>query len=107
MSHTTDILITTGSLDEGKVHDFNECLAKFGFNASAGTPWLTAMHAARDNLPGTKYFTDGIWAACWNYGDKDQIVAAFKAFDWEQPENAVLIVAVEQHDTEVHRPEFY
>lgn len=107
MSYTTDILITTGGLDEGKAQDFNEHLAKSGFKAKGDTPWLTAMHTARDNLPGSKYFTDGIWAACWNYGDKAHIVAAFKSFDWEQPENAVLIVAVEQHDTEVHRPEGY
>lgn len=107
MSYTTDILITTGSLDEDKVHEFNEHLLKFGFNVSGDTPPMSSMSTARDNLPGHKYFTDGIWAACWNYGVKDQIIAAFKSFDWEQPENAVLIVAVEQHDTEIHRPEVY
>jgi hypothetical protein len=105
MSRTTDILLCVGSLDDERLDEFNAALVQAGFSASSNTPLLTSLSSALKELPGSKYYTDDVWAACWNFGlPKEELVPVFKAFPWYQPENALLIISEEQGDTEVLRP---
>lgn len=103
MSYTTDVVLKVGGLDEKRVGEFNATLSTAGFEASADTPSLTCLSTNLANLPGSKYFSGSLWAACWNYGLKDPLTAAFQQFDWEEPEKAVLIWTPEQSDAEVFR----
>lgn len=105
MSRTTDILISVGCLDNERADEFNVALVAGGFETSHNTPLLTSMHEALTALPGSKYYTSGLFAACWNFGyQKDVLINVFKAFDWDERENAILIISEEQDDVEVYRP---
>jgi hypothetical protein len=92
-------------LDDERLDEFNAALELSGFSKSANTPLFTSLSSALKDLPGSKYYTDDAWAACWNFGiPEDFLIPAFKAFPWDSPENALLIISKEQCDTEVIRP---
>lgn len=106
MSHTTDLTLCLGCLDDDALDEFNlKCIAG-GIAFDNDAPRLKALTAAVNELPGSKYYTNLIAAACWNNSAHNlpKLVAVFQAYEWESPEDAVLIIADEQQDTQVFRP---
>lgn len=105
MGRTTDILICVGCLDDERLSEFNAALELAGFSKSGNKPLFTSLSSALKGLPGSKYYTGDVWAACWNFGlPEDELIPVFKAFPWDIPENALLIISEEQGETEVIRP---
>ncbi len=108
MSRTTDILLSTGVCDYERIEEFKAAMEKNGFVPEFDTPHLGDMKPwVEKEVPGRKVYTNGVWAVCWNYGQSEILFKTFREFDWEQPEDAVLLYADEQRGTEVIRPEGY
>lgn len=110
MSHTTDITLLVGTLDDGEgLQAFNAQLEKAGVLFTNNVPYLRGLYAAIRNLPGAKYYTDLVAAACWNNAGEELaiLVREFSAFDWASPENAILIIADEQRESVIYRPTAY
>lgn len=110
MSHTTDITLLLGTLDDSEgLQAFNAQLEKAGVVFANNIPYLRGLDAAIRNLPGSKCYTDLVAAACWNNAGEELDILAreFNAFDWASPENAILIIACEQGRSIIHRPTAY
>ena len=105
MSRTTDIILAVGVCDEERLEEFQKAMEAAGFEPSFNTPHLGNMRPwVEKEVPGRKVYTDGVWMACWNFGDLEALQTAFMSFDWDRPENAVLLYADEQRETQVFRP---
>lgn len=109
MSHTTDITLLLGVLDDQELESFNEALGAAGVAFDRDTPPLRSLATAVNALPGSKYYTNSVAAACWNHSSAyvPILVSVFQAYPWDSPQNAVLVVADEQVHADVIRPLAY
>lgn len=109
MSVTTDITLLYGNLDDGELDNFNTRLEKFGVAFTSNIPPFRSMGRSLRELPGAKYYTSMVAAACWNHASDEigVLVKVFQSFDWGAPENAILVIAREQDESVVFRPIAY
>lgn len=107
VSHTTDITLLLGSLDDVEaLQVFNARLEAAGTPPQRrpvpAEPRLGALGLTRQEILYRLHRRSARWN---NVGDEPAtLVREFKAFDWASPENAILVIVDEQLGSVIHRP---
>ena len=103
MSKTTDIVLFLGILDEESIEKFNSELSVILGVTQTSRTWMLFQPLDTDVLCGPKVFTSKVFATTWNHSDEfvSPLVQLFKRFQWQEPENVVLIIEREEGDTTV------
>lgn len=110
MSHITEIVLNLSSSDsdeeEIKIDSFNAELAKI---VGEDKSWRLFQKLDTDYLKGPKVFCNGVYAVCWNDCQEfiQPLAELFQQFDWNVPEEAVLIIQDEGCGSLVYRPRGY
>lgn len=101
MSHVTDIILFTESIDEDCINTFNRQLADaLGVTPTSKT-WMLLQPLDTDVLCGPKVFTSRVYACTWNncHHQIPILVDLVKKFPWSLPESVVLLVNDESDET--------
>lgn len=98
MSHVTDILLCT-AINDGETGEYDHP------NADALSGWLADEYGELNVLKRIDKFAGGgkvmqtdVFGVAVNYCDIDELVAKFRAIEWENRESAQLLVKDEDWD---------